>query len=302
MGKGQEKPSAALRALLAPVCKPTGSSARTRSGMLLWLAFLLTATGTAGAAGAMNAAGHVPSGQTEKPVPGKKSTGVPEQTSAGQPDALAPALQRWAEESASSTWTMPMPADSPDGSGHGMRVEVTVGQLNPRLRLAACDRIEPFLPSGTRLWGRSFIGARCTAGASWSTMIPVEVSVYGPALVARLPLRAGTLPDHTDFRIEEVDWTASARLPVSDPAMLEGRSLGRALAAGQVLHASDLRIPQTIAAGDPVRIRMIGKGFSISANGFALAAAGDGQSLRIRTETGKMLVGIVRNHTVEIRL
>jgi flagella basal body P-ring formation protein FlgA len=34
----------------------------------------------------------------------------------------------------------------------GMRLEVEVGELDPRLKLAPCDRIEPYLPSGVRLW------------------------------------------------------------------------------------------------------------------------------------------------------
>ncbi len=216
---------------------------------------------------------------------------------------VAPQLQRWVEESAASTWTTRLPGDGGDDSAPGgLRVEVKVGRLNPGMRLAPCARIEPFLPSNAKLWGRTYVGVRCVEGATWSTMIPVTVSVYGPALVANLPMPMGALPRPEDFRIEEVDWTRSAGAPVSDPSWLEGRSLGRPLSAGQVLRANDLRVPQTVSAGDPVRIRMIGTGFSVSSSGFAMAAAGEGQSLRVRTETGRMLVGTVRDRTVEIRL
>ena len=47
---------------------------------------------------------------------------------------------------------------------------------------------------------------------------------------------------------------------------------------------------------------MVGRGFSISSGGFAIGAAGEGQTLRVRTETGKMLVGVVRERTVEVKL
>lgn len=219
----------------------------------------------------------------------------------------APQLQRWLEESAAATWTTHPAGETgetgPGGSaGEGLRIEVRVERLDARVRLAPCARIEPFLPPNARLWGRSYVGVRCAQGASWSTMIPVTVSVYGPALVANLPLPMGALPRPDDFRIEEIDWTRSTGVPVSDPALLEGRSLGRPLSAGQVLRANDLRVPQTVTAGDPVRIRMVGAGFSISASGFAMAGAGEGQSLRVRTESGRMLVGTVRDRTVEVRL
>ena len=45
--------------------------------------------------------------------------------------------------------------------GPGHRVDVRVGQLDPRLQLQSCARIEPYLPPGTRLWGRTSIGVRC---------------------------------------------------------------------------------------------------------------------------------------------
>ena len=48
------------------------------------------------------------------------------------------------------------------------RVEVTLGELDPRLRLAPCNRIDPFVPPGQRLWGRSKVGLRCADGARWT--------------------------------------------------------------------------------------------------------------------------------------
>lgn len=211
-------------------------------------------------------------------------------------------LQRWVEQSATGTWSIGGGA-SPDGDAAlpALRVEVTLSP-STRLRLPGCARIEPFLPPNTRLWGKSYIGLRCAEGANWSTLMPITVSVYGPALVANVPMPFNSMPDPANFRIDEVDWTAPGGVPVADPALLAGRALGRPLAAGQVLRPGDLRIPQTFTAGDPVRIRMVGQGFSISAGGFAMNAAGEGQTLRVRTETGKMLVGVVRERTVEVKL
>jgi flagella basal body P-ring formation protein FlgA len=69
-----------------------------------------------------------------------------------------------------------------------------------------------------------------------------------------------------------------------------------------MLRANDLRVPRTVSAGDPIRIRLIGQGFAVSAEGFAMAAAGEGEPLRVRTGSGKMLVGIVRERILEVRL
>src|SRR5438309_6257337 len=54
----------------------------------------------------------------------------------------------------------------------GARIEVVVGQLDPRLRLAPCERIEPYLPPGVRLWGKSHIGLRCKEGrTAWNVYL-----------------------------------------------------------------------------------------------------------------------------------
>lgn len=187
-------------------------------------------------------------------------------------------------------------------SQSGMRIDVSVGQLDPRLRLAPCGRIEPYLLPGTRLWGRTSIGVRCLEGAQWSVSLPVTVSVHGPALVAAEPLAAGSAAAMAPVRIEETELTREPGTPLTDPAQLVGRSLIRPIAAGQVIRMEHLRVQPTVAAGDPVRIEMMGRGFVVQAEGYALVAGGEGQPVRARTENGRIVAGTLRGQTVEVRL
>lgn len=227
---------------------------------------------------------------------------------AGEPLPDTAQLQRWIEQSAATAWSGGRDAATAANAGPAsaaaspMRVEVSVGRLEAAPKLAPCTRMEPFLPPNARLWGRTHVGVRCVDGASWSTYVPVTVSVFGPALVADQPLPAGAIADPQSFRIEEIDLTTVRGQPLSDAASLAGRTLVRPLGAGMVLRADDLRVPQTISAGDPVRIRLVGQGFTISSEGFAVAGAGEGQTLRVRTGQGKLLVGTVRERVVEVRL
>lgn len=186
--------------------------------------------------------------------------------------------------------------------GADRRIEVEVGRLDPRLQLAPCERAEPFVPRGTRLWGRSAIGVRCIAGASWSVLLPVQVRVYGNALIASVALPAGSTPGPADFRLEEVDLTRHQGSLIADPAELDGKVLARPIAAGQPLRQDVLRLSPVFAAGDPVRIVVHGDGFTIVGEGVAMAAAADGQRLRVRTGNGRVAVGLVRERAVEIRL
>ena len=187
----------------------------------------------------------------------------------------------------------------PAGAG---RIEIAVGTLDPRLKLAPCERIEPYLLPGTRLWGRTAIGVRCLEGASWTVSLPVTVKVWGRAVIAGEPLAPGRDPATASLRIEETELTREQGTPVTDAAQLVGRTLTRTVAAGQVLRVEHLRVAHTVAPGDPIRVHVVGRGFTIQAEGQALAGAGEGQTIRVRTENGRVLAGTLRGRTVEVRI
>ena len=115
-----------------------------------------------------------------------------------------------------------------------MRVVIEAGRLDPRLRLAPCERIEPYLPPGTRAWGRTRVGLRCVQGPEpWNVFLPLTVKVFAPAWVAASALPAGT--------VLQAAGAAGGRgrlgrrphpLPVADASLLVGRMLARPLAAG----------------------------------------------------------------------
>lgn len=183
------------------------------------------------------------------------------------------------------------------------RVEVEVGALDPRLRLAPCERVEPYVPAGTRLWGRTRIGLRCTAGVSlWNVYLPLVVKVYGRAPVAARDLPAGAVVTAADLREAEVDLAqASPPLTQAEPAL--GRTLARPVAAGQALRNTDLRTRQWFAAGETVQVVAVGSGFRISGEGQALGPGLEGQAARVRVEGGRIVTGLpVGERTLEIRL
>lgn len=185
----------------------------------------------------------------------------------------------------------------------GLRLEVQVGALDSRLRLAPCDRVEPYLPAGTRLWGRTRIGLRCTQGTTpWNVYLPLTVKVFGPGLVAVTALPAGTALTAAHLQPGEVDLAdGAAPLRVAEAAL--GRTLARPLGAGQALHPADLRARQWFAAGDTVQITAVGPGFRVSGEGQALGPGLEGQPARVRTEGGRVVVGVpVADRRLELNL
>jgi flagella basal body P-ring formation protein FlgA len=178
-------------------------------------------------------------------------------------------------------------------SAGGHRVEVVLGQLDPRLHLAPCQRIEPYLPVGVRLWGKARIGLRCKEGATpWNVYLPITVKVYGPALVVPAGAAAGAVINAADLAEAEVDLAEEFSPAIVDAKLAEGRMLAQAIRPGQTLRQSQLKLRQYFVAGETVRVVASGDGFALESEGQALNNGIEGQPARVRTESGRVLTGV----------
>lgn len=184
----------------------------------------------------------------------------------------------------------------------GNRIEVRVGSLDPRLRLAPCERAEPYLAGATRLWGPSRVGLRCIEGATrWNVFVPVTVKVFGTAAVAAAALPVGTVVTPQDLSQAEVDLAENASSTFADSARIDGRTLVRAVPAGAAVREAHLRPRIWFAAGDEVRLVTRGAGFAVVSAGQALHAGVEGQPARARTESGRVVVGhAVANKEIDL--
>jgi flagellar basal body P-ring formation protein FlgA len=183
----------------------------------------------------------------------------------------------------------------------GARVLATPGTLDSRLRLAPCAQVEPYLAGGQPIWGRTRVGMRCLAGATWNVFLPVRVQVLAPVWVGRAALPAGARLTEDQLERAEADWAAAPSPPVLDAATAAGRVLARPLQAGQTLRQSDLQPRQWFASGQVVRVVAHGAGYAVSTDGQALSAGLEGQPVRVRTDNGRVLVGrAVAENRVEV--
>ena len=216
--------------------------------------------------------------------------GVADGPLVGSPDWQA-RIAAWLAGLASGQLGDALPAAAP---AVPLRPQITVGRLDSRLHLAPCARVEPYLPSGTRLWGQTRIGLRCTQGpVAWNVFLPVHIQVWGPGWVLRRPVVAGQTLEATHAELAEVDWTVHRDGVLVRPQDWRGLQAARSLAAGQVLRPSLVRPPQVFDAGQTVRLRLSGPGFEVTATGEALGAGRVGETVRVRLPNRRVLLGTV---------
>ena len=220
---------------------------------------------------------------------------------AGDGAASAPSLQAQVEGLLKQ---QPLPKAAEAEKRQPWRIEVSLGQLDPRIRLAPCDRVKAYLPDGAQLWGRTRVGLRCEQGTvRWNVYWPVQVKVWGQALVATVPLRPGSVVAASDVALAEVDLAASGSPALARQADIVGRTVLRAISPGQSLRQDDVKTRRWFAAGDPVRLNVKGAGFMVAGEGVALSPGDEGRCARVRTEQGRVLCGQpVGERLVEVTL
>ena len=175
----------------------------------------------------------------------------------------------------------------------GARVEVVVGKLDPRLHLAPCARIEPYLPPGVRLWGKSRIGLRCKEGrTAWNVYLPIVVRIWGRALVVPAGAAAGTVLSDADLAEAEVDLAEEFTPAFADRDAVVGRTLAQTLKPGQAVRHAHIKSRQWFAAGETVKVVAAGDGFALESSGQALSNGIEGQPARVRTEGGRIVTGV----------
>ena len=179
-----------------------------------------------------------------------------------------------------------------------LRAEIVVGDIDPLLHLASCEHTEVFLRAGGRLWGRSFVGYRCLQHPGWSISVPVQVRLYGPALVVAQSLPALQPISAAALRTEEVEVTREPGGVVTRADQLEDRICTRGIDAGQPIPLNMLRTVPAVSQGDAVKLVGSGSGFSISTDAVALATVAAGETVRVRVESGRTVSGIARKGRV----
>ncbi|WP_313952743.1 flagellar basal body P-ring formation chaperone FlgA [Accumulibacter sp.] len=174
------------------------------------------------------------------------------------------------------------------------KVSYTVGHLDQHAQAAPCSTFEPFLPAGSRLWGRTTVGVRCLAPTPWTVYVPVQIRISGSYLVTARQLNPGQIVSASDVFMQNGDLGTLPTTIVTDLAQAVGKTVRNGVAAGQPLRSDLLTAPWAVQQGQSVRLLSAGRGFTVSNEGKALNNAIDGQIAQVRTASGQVVSGVAR--------
>ena len=181
-------------------------------------------------------------------------------------------------------------------------VSITVNQVFPR-GLAACTSLTPFMPTGSRMWGRTTVGVRCVGDHPWTLYVQARVSVQATYYVSARSLAPGDVLSAADLVARDGDLTTLPTAVIIDPSQAVGSVALMRVSEGMPLRRDMIRSASAVTVGQTVRIVANGQGFSISSEGSAMNNASPGQTVRVKTAAGQIIQGVVKDGgTVEIQL
>ncbi|RKF41699.1 flagellar basal body P-ring formation chaperone FlgA [Paraburkholderia fungorum] len=253
-----------------------------------------------------------------KPTPTPAPMPTPPATIARTPSArqVAPAVAQQGLQPAALAQPAPLPGQQDaeairsaalaflqqQSAGLPGKVEITVAPAFPR-GLTACTTLEPFMPSGARLWGRMTVGVRCAGERPWTIYLQARISLRATYYLAARAMAPGEVFTAADLVARDGDLTGLPQAIVTDPSQAVGSVSLVRIAGGMPLRRDMIKSASAVSIGQTVRVVAAGDGFAISSEGSAMNNASPGQQVRVKTANGQVISGIVKDgSTVEVQL
>ncbi|MCP8898643.1 flagellar basal body P-ring formation chaperone FlgA [Gilvimarinus xylanilyticus] len=174
---------------------------------------------------------------------------------------------------------------------HSERVEVKVGALDRRLKLASCEHPVSFTPRDTGDHGGSIsLEARCKGTSPWKIYLSGQVDIYRQIIVARNSLQRDTRITQADLKSELMSSSGLRAGYYTDAQRLLGKQIKRPVEAGEPLRPGLVEEPLAINRGDVVVLRSGNGAISVATQAEALSSGHVGEQIRVRNLASERVI------------
>ena len=180
---------------------------------------------------------------------------------------------------------------------------VTVGDLDSRLRLTACDQeLETYDSPNGLSGGRGVVGVRCNGSKPWKIYVPVQVALMDMVVVNSRPVVRGQALGADDLMLSEMDISRLHKAYFTRIEDVVGLRSKRAIASGSTLHAGLLQRAELVKRGSQVQVIAGGPDLRVQMRGKALADGGRGDRIKVKNlNSGRVITGtVVASGVIEV--
>jgi flagellar basal body P-ring formation protein FlgA len=184
--------------------------------------------------------------------------------------------------------------------GEPNTVEISVGALDERLRLAACSKpLQAALPAGGTFREKTTVAVTCPGETRWTVYVPVSIATNVSTLVLRHAALRGTRVTAEDVEVQVRQVAGTSASYLTNVTDLTGLTLKRPLAAGSVLTADAFQADTVVKRGQQVTLLASAGGIEVRAVGRALSDGQAASRVRVQNLSSQLVVeGVVEGGNV----
>ena len=179
-------------------------------------------------------------------------------------------------------------------------VQVNVGNLDSRLRLAECaEPLKVALPTGATFRARMTVAVSCASPAAWTVYVPISIETQSSVLVLRHAVGRGARVTAQDVEVQSRVVAGAGDDYLTDIAELDGRTLKRPLGAGAALTAEVMAADSIVKRGQEVTLLAAAGGMEVRARGVAMNDAPVSGRIKAQNlSSGRIVEGVVETADV----
>lgn len=184
-------------------------------------------------------------------------------------------------------------------------IRIKVNDLDPRLRVAACDQaLTTYFPPGSDLFTASTIGVQCKGTKPWTLYVPSQVSIVEKVVITLRPMTRGHKITPQDITTVKREVRGLHTGFYTDPGRVIGKVIKRPVPVNSVLANNLLEKSLMVHRGEQVTIVAKAAGLEVRMTGKALMNGAQGQQIRVRNLKSRQVVtGTVSGDgTIDVQL
>ncbi|MGY4639421.1 flagellar basal body P-ring formation chaperone FlgA [Pseudomonas sp. TE24901] len=163
------------------------------------------------------------------------------------------------------------------------RYEIQVNQLDPRLRMPACDKeLTATLESPAQPIGRVTVKVRCEGASPWTVFVPAQVKLFRDVVVVTRPLKRTGIIGDQDVALRERDISLINQGYLTSLDQAIGQKLTRPMVTDQVITLVHLEQAEVVRKGDQVVISASSGALNVKMPGEALSNGGMSEQIRVK--------------------
>ncbi|MFL0809619.1 MAG: flagellar basal body P-ring formation protein FlgA [Agarilytica sp.] len=172
-------------------------------------------------------------------------------------------------------------------------VEISVGNIDKRLRLARCDDQLGFKiqepPHNIR---NITVKTSCHNDRRWTIYVPVSIDIYSDVLVLNKSISRGEVLQEDDISHQRMNISTVGRGHIEDPTRAIGFELKRSLNAGEVIRLPYLTHPDIVRKGQIVVLTSGSRFLNIETSAVALTNGYLGETIKVKNERSNRVVDV----------